>query len=165
MEQYTKRYIKTVDPSFEAEPMTYGEFVDRYGSNSFTDFNRDRDGYARRMHAGDMDFVEKDTFEHIYSRCVQMPFSRALDLVKVGNRVTRQDWMDRGMFIVYQKGYPEGISCNKQTADAWGLKEGDLFKCNPYLQIRQADGSHSMWTPSMDDLMAEDWMLLGEAEI
>ena len=137
MEQYTKRYIKTVDPSFEAEPMTYGEFVDRYGSNSFTDFNRDRDGYARRMHAGDMDWVEKDIFEHIYSRCVQMPFSRALDLVKVGNRVTRQDWMDRGMFIVYQKGY---------------------------LQIRQADESYSMWTPSMDDLLAEDWMLLEEAE-
>ncbi len=51
------------------------------------------------------------------------------------------------MFVVYQKGYPQGIPCNKQTAEAWGLNEGDLFVCNPYLQIRCVDGSHSMWVP------------------
>lgn len=138
MEQYTERYIKTVDPSFEAEPMTYGEYVDHYGSNGYADIKRDRDGYARRMRTGDMYWVDKDTFEHIYSRCVQLPFSRALDLVKFGNRLARQDWMDGGIFIIYQEGE---------------------------LQIRQTDGSHSMWTPSMDDLMAEDWMLLEEAEV
>lgn len=63
------------------------------------------------------------------------------------------------MFIVYQKGYPQGIPCNKQTAEAWGMNEGDLFVCNPYLQIRQADGSHSMWAPSMDDILADDWVI------
>lgn len=65
--------------------------------------------------------------------------------------------MEGGMFVVLQKGYPQGIPCNKQTAEAWGMKEGDLFRCNPYFQIKNVDGSHSMWTPSVGDLLAEDW--------
>lgn len=67
----------------------------------------------------------------------------------------RKSWPD-DKFIVMQKGYPDGISCNKQTAEAWGMKEGDLFKCEPYLQI-QEDGTHYMWTPSTADLFADDW--------
>lgn len=66
------------------------------------------------------------------------------------------------MFVVMQKAYPDGILCNKQTADAWGLKEGDLFKCNPYFQIKNADGSHSMWVPSVGDLLANDWKVIIE---
>lgn len=66
----------------------------------------------------------------------------------------------KGMFVVFQKGYPDGIPCNKQTAEAWGISEGDLFKCNPYLQIRCVDGSHSMWVPSINDCLAEDWVIV-----
>ena len=63
----------------------------------------------------------------------------------------------KGMFVVYQKGYPNGIPCNMQTAKAWGLNEGDLFKCEPYLQIKMTNGSHAMWVPSINDILAEDW--------
>lgn len=86
-----------------------------------------------------------------------MNFEKALSLLKEGKKVARSGWNGKGMFAVMQKGYPNGIPCNKQTADAWGMKEGDLFKCNPYLQIKCADGSHSMWTPSVTDIFAEDW--------
>ena len=58
------------------------------------------------------------------------------------------------------KGYPNGIPCNKQTAEAWGMNEGDLFKCNSYLQIKNVDGSHSMWAPSVNDCLAEDWIVV-----
>ena len=86
-----------------------------------------------------------------------MNFSNCLDMLKMGHRMTRRGWNGRGMFVVLQKGYPQGIPCNKQTAEAWGMKEGDLFRCNPYFQIKNVDGSHSMWTPSVGDLLAEDW--------
>ena len=67
----------------------------------------------------------------------------------------------KGMFVVMQKGYPDGIPCNKQTADAWGLNEGDLFKVNPYFQIKGTDGKHSMWVPSVTDiLVADDWEII-----
>lgn len=86
-----------------------------------------------------------------------MDFSVALDLMKEGLKLQRKGWNGKGMFVVIQKGYPEGIPCNKQTAEAWGLNEGDLFKCNPYFQIKCADGSYSMWIPSVNDIFAEDW--------
>lgn len=87
-------------------------------------------------------------------------FGEALKYLKRGFKVARKGWNGKGMFVVYQKGYPQGIPCNKQTADAWGMKEGDSFICNPYLQIKQVDGSHSMWVPSIDDVLAEDWMFV-----
>lgn len=87
-------------------------------------------------------------------------FGIAIKHVKNGKKIARQGWNGKGMFVVYQKGYPEGIKCNLQTAIAWGMNEGDLFKCEPYLQIQMVNGSHSMWVPSLNDVLAEDWILV-----
>ena len=86
-----------------------------------------------------------------------MNFGIALDLLKKGVKVAREGWNGKDMFVVYQKGYPDGIPCNVQTAKAWGMNEGDLFKCEPYLQIKMVNGSHAMWVPSINDVLAEDW--------
>jgi len=91
-------------------------------------------------------------------------FSVALNALKRGKRMTRADWKGKGLFVVCQKGYPEGIPCNKQTAEAWGMEEGELFRCDPYLQINTTDGNHAMWVPSIRDLMAEDWMFVDEQQ-
>ena len=87
-------------------------------------------------------------------------FSAALREVKKGKKIARKGWNGKNMFVVYQKGYPNGIPCNKQTAEAWGMNEGDLFICNPYLQIKYANGSHSMWVPSINDVLADDWYII-----
>lgn len=84
-------------------------------------------------------------------------FSWALDRLKEGKRIHRSGWNGKGMFAVLQKGYPDGIPCNKQTAEAWGLEEGDLFRCEPYMQLKMVNGSHSMWVPSVNDCLSEDW--------
>jgi hypothetical protein len=89
-----------------------------------------------------------------------MKFGQALDLMVEGEKAFRLGWNGKGMFAVYQKGYPQGIPCNKQTAEAWGLKEGDLFKVRPYLQLRTAQGDHAMWTPSTSDILADDWEII-----
>lgn len=93
-----------------------------------------------------------------------MNFGEALEALKVGKRLTRKGWTDKGVFVVYQKGYPHGIPCNKQTAEAWGMNVGDLFKCDPYLQISTADGSHAMWVPSIRDCLSEDWEFFNKGE-
>ncbi len=89
-----------------------------------------------------------------------MNFGAALEMLKSGCRLSRKGWNGKGLSVVYQKGYPQGIPCNKQTAEAWGMGEGDLFKCEPYLQISTVDGSHAMWVPSIRDCLAEDWFLV-----
>lgn len=93
---------------------------------------------------------------------MRVNFGTALEAIKAGKKAAREGWNGRGMYVVYQKGYPNGIPCNKQTAEAWGLKEGDLFRCNPYMQIKNVDGSHSMWVPSVGDCLAEDWYIIEE---
>ena len=88
-------------------------------------------------------------------------FGEALRMLKQGKRMTRKEWNGKGLFVVYQKGYPQGIPCNRQTAEAWGMNEGDLFKCEPYLQISTVDSSHAMWVPSIRDCLADDWEIAG----
>ena len=89
-----------------------------------------------------------------------MEFEKVLPLIKTGEKAFRAGWNGKGMFVVFQKGYPDGIPCNKQTAEAWGLSEGDLFKVKPYMQIKNADGSHAMWVPSIGDILANDWEII-----
>lgn len=89
-----------------------------------------------------------------------MTFGEALRHAIAGKKITRAGWNGKNLFVVYQRGYPEGIPCNKQTAEAWGMEEGDLFKCEPYLQINTVDGSHAMWVPSIRDCLAEDWSVV-----
>lgn len=87
-------------------------------------------------------------------------FGDALRNLKSGKHLARKGWNGKGLFVVYQKGYPDGIPCNEQTAEAWGINPGDNFVCNPYFQIKNTDGSHSMWVPSVGDILAQDWYLV-----
>jgi len=126
----------------EAKPMTSTEasmYLDRHISDS----ERGREGYL---------VVSIDG----------LTFGLALEAVKKGYRIARKGWNGKGMFVVYQKGYPQGIPANAQTAKAWGINEGDLFRCEPYLQIKMTNGSHSMWTPTINDCLAEDWYIVEE---
>lgn len=95
-------------------------------------------------------------------RLCSLDFSDILRHVKEGKKIAREGWNGKGMFVVYQKAYPDGIPCNEQTAKAWGLQPGDLFKCEPYLQIRMANGSHAMWVPSINDILSNDWYVIEE---
>ena len=87
-------------------------------------------------------------------------FEFALTALKAGYKAKRKGWNGKDQFVVMQKAYPDGIPANKQTAEAWGMKEGDLFKCEPYLQIQTQSGTHAMWVPSITDLFARDWVII-----
>ncbi len=153
------KYIGT--KMIEAKPMSRGEYNKYRGVDIPKEDKCFNDaGYLVKYSDGYESWSPKRQFEEAYRDCMGMSFGIALELLKKGCRVAREGWSGKGMFVVFQKGYPDGIPCNKQTAEAWGMDEGDLFKCNPYLQIRQVDGSHSMWVPSIGDVLAEDWVVV-----
>lgn len=123
--------------------------------------NPNDEGYLVKYPDGYESWSPKKVFEEAYrSFDGGMSFGMAVELLKLGYRVSRRGWNGKGLFVVYQKGYPQGIPCNRQTAEAWGMNEGDLFKCEPYLQINTVDGSHSMWVPSIRDCFAGDWVVV-----
>jgi len=85
-------------------------------------------------------------------------FSMALDHLKTGRRLKRKGWNGKGMFIAMQKGYPDGIPINKNTAEATGIEEGVVCKFLPYLMMKTVDDSFVPWLASQTDILAEDWL-------
>ena len=86
-----------------------------------------------------------------------MDFGGALRAVKDGARIARSGWNGKGMFVVHQKGYPDGIPINANTAEATGIPQGTVCVFRPYLMMRTVDGSFVPWVISQTDALADDW--------
>lgn len=87
----------------------------------------------------------------------KLNFGDALDSLRDGFRVSREGWNGKGMFVVLQKGYPDGIPINANTAEATGLAQGTVCVFRPYLMMFTADGSFVPWVISQTDALADDW--------
>jgi hypothetical protein len=85
-------------------------------------------------------------------------FGWAIEQLRNGVRVARQGWNGRNMWVVYQKGYPDGIAINKNTADATGIAEGTVCRFRPYLMFKTVDDEFVPWVASQTDLLASDWV-------
>lgn len=102
----------------------------------------------------------KEVFEEAYRPIDGMNFGLAIEAAKKGCKIARRGWNGKGMYVIYRTGYPEGIPCNKNTADAVGILEGTLIKVRPYLQMKCVDGSFQMWLASQSDILEEDWEIV-----
>jgi len=117
----------------EAEPMNLGDYNQFKGWQMPNDENPLREGYKVKYSDDYISWSPKEAFEESYKATNGLTFGLAVEALKKGFKVARTGWNGKGMFAVYQKGYPNGIPSNKQTAEAWGINEGDLFKVEPYL--------------------------------
>jgi hypothetical protein len=88
-------------------------------------------------------------------------FSNALHQLKHGAHIYRTGWNSKDMYVVMQKGYPDGIAINKNTAEATGIPEGTVCIFRPYLMLKTADNSFVPWVASQSDILAEDWVIMG----
>jgi hypothetical protein len=94
---------------------------------------------------------------------MQFDIGRAVNEMKYhGMKVRRSGWNGKGMFLVYQRGYPEGIPINENTANATGIPKGTVCRFLPYVTMCTADGAFVPWLCSQTDLLAEDWELVTE---
>ncbi len=99
-----------------------------------------------------------EDFEAEYKNGLEnLNFSDTMIMLKKGFKMQRAGWNGKDLFIVLRTGYPNGIPCNKNTAECYNMKENELFYCNPYFQIKKPDNSVDTWVPSVSDLLAEDW--------
>ena len=91
---------------------------------------------------------------------IMTSFSKALKAVKSGRKISRKGWNGKGMYVVYKTGY-FGMPANRACADAHCIKEGQIVRINPYLEMKDVDDSFTPYVASMNDLLAEDWMIEG----
>lgn len=89
-----------------------------------------------------------------------MDFSAALREVRAGHKIARSGWNGKGMYLVYQKAYPDGIPINKNTAEATGIPEGTVCRFLPYIMMKTADDAFVPWLASQTDILAHDWSVI-----
>ena len=87
-------------------------------------------------------------------------FGTAIKYLKSGHKLQREGWNGKDMYVAYQRGYPEGIAINRNTAIATGLPEGTVCIFQPYLMMKTADNTFVPWLASQTDLLAEDWRIV-----
>jgi hypothetical protein len=102
---------------------------------------------------------KKSQFMPTKPRRFKMDFQWALTVLKAGGKVQRKGWNGKNMFVVLQKGYPDGIPINKNTAEVIGELEGTVHKFLPYLMFKTAQGDFVPWLISQTDALADDWQI------
>jgi len=70
-------------------------------------------------------------------------FGIALEKLKKGNKVAREGWNGKGMYIQLNKGI-----------------DFEFSELCPFLTIKNVKNSFDTWVPSISDLLAEDWVIL-----
>lgn len=92
-----------------------------------------------------------------------MKFSRALEIVMAGGRVTRKGWNGKNQFVYMHKG---NVAGNKPKTDLINGVGADLFTTGhegtttrmPNVNMHTADGSIvTGWIASQTDMFSQDW--------
>lgn len=132
-------------------------------------------GYYVQYEDGYLSYSPASAFEAGYTRCGGgMTFGDALRELKAGKRVARQGWNGKGMWIaltpgsVFHAQYAKSGHAAKHRADELLRDEPHdgtekTIQLLPHIDMRTADGSMCVgWLASQTDMLAEDWMIVGE---
>jgi hypothetical protein len=93
-------------------------------------------------------------------------FGEALQAIKLGKRVARDDWNGKGMWIALSG--TELRPSRVPSANLWSPhskaeaeRQGGSVEVLPAIIMRTADGKIAMgWLASQADMLAEDWTVL-----
>lgn len=98
--------------------------------------------------------LKKAFAKRVITYAGNIDFNQALIALKVGRKVARKGWNDKGMFLLYIDPYHN---------DQYKVEEkhetivGTLF---PYIAIKTTDNKIVPWLPTQMDLLAEDWEVI-----
>lgn len=88
---------------------------------------------------------------------LKFSFGRALNHLKVGDRVARKGWNGKGMFLFLVPGSTFKVN----RAPLLGIyPEGTEINYCPHIDMKTADGKVVPWLASQTDVLAEDWIVL-----
>ncbi len=165
MDRYIGVKIVHAEPAWQTRPLEDNEVVTIVTKTSYPPGRNGlgpdtQDGYKVVYQDGYESWSPKSVFEEAYRKTDGLSFGLALEAMKKGCKVSRTGWNGPGMWAVMQKGYPNGININKNTAEATGIPEGTLMKFRPYFMLFTAQGDFAHWVPSGSDILADDWQIV-----
>lgn len=93
-----------------------------------------------------------------------MNFGKALEEMKQGNKVARQGWNGKGMFVYLVTGNEVSVpNLRNEALKHVGMNRAtaDKVKINSHIDMQAADGSIVVgWLASQTDMLAEDWQVV-----
>lgn len=150
-----------------ARPMGRGEYNTYRGWQIPLDENPADDGFLVEYvdggasnhpgHAGYISWSPKDVFERAYRPSSGLGFGDAIHALKAGERVARAGWNGKGMFVYYVRAAAY-LAQSAAVIEYFG--ENAYVSYAPYLALKGVDERVSTWVPSINDVLAEDWVVL-----
>lgn len=150
-----------------ARPMGRGEYNTYRGWQIPLDENPADEGFLVEYvdggasnhpgHAGYISWSPKDVFERAYRLSSGLTFGDALQALKAGKRVARAGWNGKGMFVYYVRA--AAYLAQSEAAKTY-FGENAYVPYAPYLALKGVDERVSPWVPSINDVLAEDWVVL-----
>ena len=148
-------------------PMTRAKYNEYRGWKLPTNEDGTDDGYLVEYldggkpnddrHTGYISWSPKAQHDAAYRPCDAMTFGLAVEALKKGLKVARAGWNGKGMFVymVPPASYPVQTGAAKSH-----FGEGSVVPHNAYMAIKNVDNTVSTWVPSVNDCLAEDWVLV-----
>ena len=86
-----------------------------------------------------------------------MNFGAALQALKNGQKVAREGWNGKGMFLFLVPGSVFKVN----RAPLLGIyPEGTEINYRPHIDMKTVDGEIVPWVASQTDMLAEDWCVV-----
>lgn len=86
-----------------------------------------------------------------------MDFGAALQALKNGQKVAREGWNGKGMFLFLVPGSVFKVN----RAPLLGIyPEGTEINYRPHIDMKTVDGEIVPWVASQTDVLAEDWCVV-----
>jgi len=97
-----------------------------------------------------------------------MDFGKALDELKAGNKIAREGWNGKGMFLYYvpANSYPaqtdiaKAYWADKQPPQAENSASAILVPYGAYIAMKTAQENVVPWLASQTDVLADDWQVV-----
>jgi hypothetical protein len=86
-----------------------------------------------------------------------MNFGDAIAALKAGQKVSREGWNGKGMFLFLVPGSTFAVN----RPPLLGIyPEGTVINYRPHIDMRTADGEVVPWLASQSDVLCEDWVII-----
>ena len=102
---------------------------------------------------GYVSWSPKEQFENAYKQSGNLSFGDALVFLKGGERVAREAWNGKNIYIYYK---PEGSEENPM--------DGVVYTRRPYFMIKTAQDDLAPWVASISDILVDDWIIVNDLD-
>lgn len=145
------RYIGT--KVIEARPMNLGEYNKFRGWSMPSDEDPARPGYQVTYEDGYLSWSPSTAFESAYQQTNYINFGLALEALRMGYTLRRQNW-GKGKYLYLVPGSTFEVN-RAPLSDL--LPPGTVVPYRSHIDLRSEDETCVPWTPTQVDLLALDW--------